>query len=378
MSGAAITTPAGWDKATVNRWVRYHSEISLALTQQRTALESALIPVSAYILIACVECYRRYPQLIPEIAAAMPPEQIGATGHEFGNEIDLVRLWGVSNFPLVGRKILQMAGMVDADDDVARLATNFEFWERAGRAFHRGAGVQAHDADGVVTPFAAHVDEVLAHCEPVTDDKRGAISRLNALLTSYLFLMWFDTRSGYQDTGPYVLPDGRVLLLRAMHKVAVSDFAWSGAVAGNVPYGDMLGAFVLDGVRLRVTDFGTSLTEPDDYLSHVRAFALFDTTGGTLRPVPRSDFDDLRATIKTTQKDLYRLIAGMEHREKLNAGAYVYFSFLRPFAVAAGNVDALDWTVPRDSLDLYPLLEQIRGTPDTPEETVETYYPLIA
>jgi hypothetical protein len=372
-----VTAPAGWDKATVNRWLRYHSEISLALTRQRTALESALIPVSAYILIACVECYRRYPQLIPEIAAAMPPEQIGATGHELGNEIDLVRLWGVSNFPLVGRKILQAAGMVDADDDVARLATNFEFWERAAHAYHGDGHVQAHDTAGVVTPFAAHVDEIVAHCEPVSDGERGSISRLNALLTSYLFLMWFDTRSGYQDTGPYLLPDGRVLLLRAMHKVAVSDFAWSSAVAAGVPYNDMLAAFVLDGVRLRVTDFGTSLTEPDDYLSHVQAFALFDTSAGTLRPVPRTDFEALRATIKTTQKDLYRLIAGMEHREKLNAGAYVYFSFLRPFAVVAGNAEALDWTVPRDSLDLYPLLELIRGTPEGPEETVDSYYPVI-
>jgi hypothetical protein len=369
---------AGWDKAAVNRWLRYHSEISLTLTQQRTALESALIPVSAYIVIACVECYRRYPQLIPDIAAAMPPEEIGAAGHRFGNEIDLVRLWGVSNFPLVGRKVLQAAGMVDTDDDIARLATNFEFWERAAHAFHGGEHVQAHDAGGIVTPFASYVDEIVSHCEPVRDDKRGAISRLNALLTSYLFLMWFDTRSGYQDTGPYLLPDGRVLLLRAMHKIAVSDFAWSGEVAGDVPYGDMLAAFVLDGVRLRVTDFGTSLTEPDDYLSHVQAFALFDTTDGTLRPVARASYDDLRATIKATQKQLYRLIAGMEHREKLNAGAYVYFSFLRPFAVVAGNADALDWTVPRDSLDLYPLLELIRGTPEGPVETVETYYPVIA
>jgi hypothetical protein len=372
-----ITTPAGWDKAEVNRWLRYHSEISLALTQQRTALESALIPVSAYILIACVECYRRYPDLANEIAAATAPEEIGAAGHRVGNEIDLVRLWGVSNFPLVGRKILQMAGLVDPDEDVARLATNFHFWKRAANAYHGGDRVQAHDSGGIVTPYATYVDEIVAQCEPVTDADRPSISRLNALLTSYLFLMWFDTRSGYQDTGPYDLGDGRVLLLRAMHKVGPSDFAWSTDVARDVPHGDMLAAFVLDGVRLRVTDFGTSLTEPEDYLQRVQAFALFDTTGGALRPVPRTDYDALRATIKTTQKNLYRQIAAMEHREKLNAGAYVYFSFMRPFAVVAGNADQLDWTVPRDSLDLYPLLEQIKGSPEGFEETPETYYPVI-
>jgi hypothetical protein len=67
----------------------------------------------------------------------------------------------------------------------------------------------------------------------------------------------------------------------------------------------------------------------------------------------------------------------MEHREKLNAGAYVYFSFMRPFAVVAGNAGQLDWTVPRDSLDLYPILEQVKGSVDGFEETVETYYPTI-
>ncbi len=56
------------------------------------------------------------------------------------------------------------------------------------------------------------------------------ISRLNALLTSYLFLLWFDTRSGYQDTGPYALGDGRVLLLRRYNRLGVSHFPWSAAV----------------------------------------------------------------------------------------------------------------------------------------------------
>jgi hypothetical protein len=372
-----VAVPAGWDKAEVNRWLRYHSEISLALTQQRTALESALIPVSAYILIACVECYRRYPDLVNDIAAVAPPEEIGASGHRVGNEVDLVRLWGIANFGLIGRKILTATGMVEVDEDVARLATVFDFWKRAATAFHGDGHVQAHDKGGIVTPYAAYVDEIAAQCEPVTGTERTNVSRFNALLTSYLFLMWFDTRSGYQDTGPYPLPDGRVLLLRAMHKLGPSDFAWSHDVARDVPYGDLLAAFVLDGVQLRVTDFGTSLTTPDDYLAHLQAFALFDTTTGTLQPIDRATFGDVRAVVKSAQKDLYRLIAGMEHREKLDAGAYVYFSFMRPFAVAAGNADALDWTVPRDSLDLYPFLELVKGSPEGFEETVETYYPII-
>ena len=59
-------------RAEIERWIRYHSEVSYALTTERTALESALIPVSAYILIACVECYRRYPEIIEEISRSVP------------------------------------------------------------------------------------------------------------------------------------------------------------------------------------------------------------------------------------------------------------------------------------------------------------------
>jgi hypothetical protein len=87
---------AGWTKADVNREIRYHSEISMQLTAQRTALESALIPVTAYILVACVECYRRYPEMIEAIAAATPPEELGAAGHDFANQIDNVHLWASS------------------------------------------------------------------------------------------------------------------------------------------------------------------------------------------------------------------------------------------------------------------------------------------
>ncbi len=88
-----------------------------------------------------------------------------------------------------------------------------------------------------------------------------------------------------------------------------------------------------------------------------------------------------RSAAKTAQKQLYRKIAGMERRAKIDAGAYVYFTFLRPFAELAGV--EIDWTVPRDSLDLYPFLELIDGAieppPGTPVETPETYYlPLLA
>ncbi len=365
----------GWGRDDVNRWIEYHASISLPLTMQRTALSSALIPITPYILVACVECWRRYPKMVHEIAAAIPPEELGRAGHTFGTQIDNVHLWAVPNFSLIGRKVLATAGMVDAETEVADLAALFDFWARAASAYRFDDGThQAWDADGVATPFRAQVADVVAGCKPVRDDEaRARLSRLNALVTSYLFLLWFDTRSGYQDTGPYQLDDGRVLLLRSFNRLGVSHFPWSNDVSTDMPYDDVLGAFVLDGVELGVTDFGTSVTRPEDYLPHVVEFGLFDVTGGGLVPIDDAGGEALATAAKSAQRALYRRIAAMERNAKIDAGAYVYFTFLRPFADLAGV--ELDWTVPRDSLDVYPMLSMLDMSMEPPmTETVATYY----
>jgi len=366
------------DRDDIDRWIRYHGEVSYALTMERTALESALIPVSAYIVIACVECYRRYPEIIDEITRAAAPEDLGRAGHRLTTQVDPVHVWSVPNFFLIGRKVLGAAGLLDPVEDARRLGIVMEFWERVAGAYRFDDGThQASDSGGTATPYRAFVEEIAAHCEPIADDSaRADISRLNALLTSYLFLLWFDTRSGYQDTGPYPLPDGRTLLLRAYNRLGVSHFPWSADVSAEMPQRELLGAFVLRDSQLRVTDFGTSMTQPEDYWPCVEAFAFFDVSSGALVPIDTAQRAALASAAKTAQKQLYRKIAGMERRAKIDAGAYVYFTFLRPFAELAG-VD-IDWTVPRDSLDLYPFLELIDGSldppPGTPVETAETYY----
>lgn len=374
---AELQLPAGWDKAEVNRWLRYHGDVSRALTKQRTLLESALIPVTAYILVAGIECYRRHPELMAAIDAAMPAEQIGAQGRGLGNQIDAVHLWSAANIYLTGRNVLAGAGMLDFEADVVRTGVVLDFWKRAAAAYRVDGTHQCWDTGGINTPYAAEVDRLLAGCTPIRDgEHRTKIQRLNALLTSYLFLLYFDTRAGYQDTGPYELADGRTLLVRTFNKFGPSDFPWSGEVASDLPHRWVTAAFVLEGVELRVTDWGTSVTEPDDYLPHVTEVGLFDSEGGRLEPIDEAGADDLAAAVKAAQKRLYRLIAGMERRDKIDAGAYVYFSFVRPFAEMAGiGGDQLDWTVPRDSLDLYPILETIEAAPELTDEG--PYYPLI-
>ena len=129
--------------------------------------------------------------------------------------------------------------------------------------------------------------------DPVTDaGERARIKRFNATVVNYLFLLYFDTRVGTGDTGPYPLPDGRTLLVRDFYQLAESDFSWS-AVARDVPYNNLTAALVLDDVKLRVNDWGTSVTDPEDYLDRLVGFGLFttDTPDRSLRPVPLDELD---------------------------------------------------------------------------------------
>jgi hypothetical protein len=152
--------------------------------------------------------------------------------------------------------------------------------------------------------------------------------------------------AGYQDTGPYPLPDGRTLLVRDFNEMAVSHFPWSRVIAADLPHANLTVALVLEGVEVAVNDWGTTVTDPVDYLAHVVAAGFFDSTGGTLTPIPVGELDDLRAGVKRAQKDLYRLIAGMSQAERSAQAAC--FTFLRPFALRASRTTRLDR--PRDSL----------------------------
>ena len=361
-----------------NELIAYHAPIAQALTAQRTSYSSQLIPVTAYIVVACAEAFVRYPDLMAQIDAAMPAQEIGRAGHRPGNEINSVHLWSIANFWLLGRKIMTAVDP-SLDDPVAAFGV-LDFWERAARAY-RGDGTRQAWDDGTCRPYGPEViGQLLAGVTAVDDaEERVRLSRFNATLVNHLFLMWFDTRSGIADVGPYPLGDGRVLLVRDFHKLGVSHFPWSD-VAADIPYRHLTAALVLDGVQVTATDFGSSNTVPEDYLDHLDGFGLFTADGaesGQLTPVPLDDLDQLAATVRKVQSRHYRNIAAMSRDQMIRCGAEVYFTFLRPFAEVAGVADQIDWEVPKSIPEpLYELFSAIRGDEEPIDEVGEYYTPL--
>ena len=134
------------DRDAVQTTLDYHGRISQAMTVERTALASALIPVTPYIIVSAIEAYRRYPEMVRTIAAAMDPAEIGRAGRRPGNQIDPVHLWSIANIPLVGRQVFAPVGMLDPAVDLPTLAAIFDFWEPVARAYRGDGTRQAWDA----------------------------------------------------------------------------------------------------------------------------------------------------------------------------------------------------------------------------------------
>ena len=330
---------------------------------------------------AVAESFLRYPAMMRTIDAAMPAEEIGRRARRPGCQVDPCYLWSIANFFLLGRKIFGMLDpQADRPEDTAFV---LDFWQRAALAYRGDGTRQAWDTGTSRIYDDATVAALLDGVAPIEDDDhRSAVKRFNATLVNHLFLLYFDTRAGYGDTGPYPVPGhpDRSLLVRDFYRLAEGDFPWS-TVAKDVPYHHLTAALVLEDVRSTFTDFGTSNHTPEDYLDRLVGFGLYTTDGlppGELRAVPADEHDAIVAAVRTAQSQHYRNIAAMDRDEKIRAGAYVYFSFLRPFAELAGVADELDWTVPRDLPEpVYQLMSAMEGDNSgvPPDEAYYERYP---
>ena len=348
----------------VNRWLATINPITRQLVAERTGYSSQLIPVTPYVMVSCVEAFLRYPDAVAIITAAMEPEEIGVAARRPGCQANSVFLWGVANFFLIGRNVLRAVdpSVDDAPNALDRAHTVLDFWARTSRAYRGGDHLHAAEVGDRLDVFDEDtVSALVAEATTVDDGRRDRIRRANATIINHLFLLYFDTRVGHGDTGPYRLDDGRTVIIRDYFRLAESDLAWS-SVAAAVPHGSLTAVLVLDpGVEVRITDFGTTVSTPEDYLDHLSGFALFtsDGVGPGQPPVPVSDdeMDAVASAARAAQRRHYRDIVAMDRDQRIACGAYVYLTFLRPFAELAGVADQIDWTCPRDTpADLYPLV----------------------
>ena len=95
-------------------------------------------------------------------------------------------------------------------DSAERTHDVLDFWARTSQAYRGNDYLHAANVNNTIQVYDEEVLKALFEGVSFVDgERRQIIRKANATLINYLFLLYFDTRVGHGDTGPYRLPDGR-------------------------------------------------------------------------------------------------------------------------------------------------------------------------
>jgi len=360
----------------VNDFIDYSAwNVWDALALRSTEGESGLIPRQEYEAFGCINQYLRFGEFVRAITDKVGVDGVieigGLNRREVGTKVNQLHLWCSAITPLFGRGLLLKLGLIDDDHGTQDVADLVQFQRRLIAGFWGDNGEAFSSTRGYEAPVLEQswIDRFAADAVTFTDDDhRGLYQRFNATTEITGFLLHFDNRAGLSDTGPYPLPDGGFMIVRD-HFLHDPAYHWHD-VAENLPH-CLTQAMVFhpdEDLQVNVLDIGTLFSEPSNYLKHLTGMAVYardrwDTPIEDLRRVDEDEMRSILATCDTATTRLYKRIASMAPRDKIMAGAQVYYTeFVAPVARAAGLWD--EFVNERDFFEIDEL-------------AARAYYPLV-
>jgi hypothetical protein len=313
--------------------------------------ESGLIPRQEYETVGFVQERALYPDAVRIITDKIGVDGLiaaGATGHrEVGSKVNHLRNYASALMACLGRGIAVKLELEDVDagkrdmKDVIQYARRTWFGsmgEGPGLASGRGFVLPLLDVD-VVESLSSQADSL--------DDpaRRAAFRRFNATTELFGFMLHYDNRLGMGDTGPYILPDRRVALVRD-HFLAEDSYPWSKDVIDGLPYAvTEVMIFRAGEVQFKINDIGTTFTNPSSYLEHLDSVAVFarDTPTTPMSGLRKLDLPEMAKISTLSEKgvlQMYRNLSKIDRDQRILNGASVYAQeFIRPMAKYAGVWD---------------------------------------
>jgi hypothetical protein len=361
-----LTTGAGDDRDLTREELNELSEymgfnLWDCLALRATEGESGLIPRQEYEAVGLVQIWQRYPELMRWITDQIGVDglyEVGGTSRrEIGTKVNALHIWG-SGFPLgMGRALAMALGAVTGNGREADLRDAMQFMRRLHTGL-RGPGQPMFGSqNGYVNPIlsADWVERFLDERRPLSDpEARTRGQRFSANTELMGFLLHFDNRCGLHDTGPYPTPDGGFMIVRD-HFLSEDLYHWNDVTEG-LPHAITQAMFFKPDAPLEVAigDLGTVFTQPANYLKHLTGMTVYardrwDTPAGDIRLLDDDALDTIQERCAVASDKLYRRIASMPKRDKISAGAQVYYTeFIVPVARAAGLWDRM-----RDEFDFF-------------------------
>jgi len=296
------------------------------LALRATEGESGLIPRQEYECISCVHNWQRYPtwyRLILDRVGVDGLIEIGATARrEPANKVNLLHTWCTISTPLFGRGILGDLGIAATDDRAEDVRVVWQF----ARSLYKGlwgegpmfTSMRNYRAPVLDQPW---LDRFLADVQPLGEN-RDLFTSFNASTEMLAFLLYFDNRSGLNDSGPYDLGDGRFMIVRD-HFLRDDMYHWHD-VAADLPH-CITQAMVFTpepGLELLLMDGGTLFTNPGNYLKYLTDVAVYvrrewDTPATEIRRIDTTEMQAILDICGPVTDKLYRRIANMSARDKI-------------------------------------------------------------
>ena len=322
------------------------------LSMRATEGVSGMIPRQEYEILSFMQEFYRYPEfmrLMTDQVGAQGIIEIGASARtQIGTKINAVHDWclGAAAFGMGRCGLLALEVMKD-DDYVEESNIILKFMQRVlwGKR-QDGYILNSQDRYRCQIHDQSIIDQLMAE---TVDFEEGspefsAFTGFNATAELLAFFDHYDCRLGLGDTGPYSLPDGRILIIRDLF-VNEEIYHWSDVCEG-LPYCYTL-AVVLDPAKMnleeiRVNDISTTFTQPKNYIPAITGGAIFvrekwDTPMGEVYPIGLGDLEPHLDKIREATVKMYDKTLRMSRRILCTNGIYSYYvDMILPYLRASG------------------------------------------
>lgn len=372
----------GLTRAERNDLQNYHAwNVYDALALRATEGKSEIIPRQEYEALSFAWAMARWPEVFKLLIHTVGLEGLIDVGRqsreELGTGLSTLSGWTYIGVPGGGSIGMDLLGLVDPDDPVH--VRQREATLTTGAALMYGTFGES----GFLYPSQnryvngakseATVEYVQDNLIELDDADRGTFRRANAAVELLSFLMHYDNRVGLIDNGPYLVEDGKPLVMRDV-LLNRPFLPWNDIAAErDMPYGVTV-AMVLDPAELGLQEIRcplTTITAPADYLSAVEKGAMFlrrenERVGGvpceSLEVPDLDEMADLASRANEAVTDWYERTARLPRRQKIINGAITYYvGMLVPLLRKTGTydyvVDELDlWELPPMVADVYYMM----------------------
>lgn len=294
-----------------------------------------------YEALGALQAWQRYPALLRLIVERIGLDGVRTLGagarRQIGSKLGAAHVWALAVALGLGRGVSMGLGQIDGQEREDDLRDGLEFVRQLYAGVRGPDAALFGSADGyrAATLDREWVDWLAGGVEAAGD----AVERyrgLDAAAGRLAGLLHFGSRVASQVGGPYPAGEGAYLIVRD-HFLADDLYHWAD-VADGLPYALTEALVVRADAAPRVNDAGLLLAEPGA-LSAASVFARdrWDTPVEQVRRLDGRECDEITRRCTEAADRLERRIAAMPRRDRVMAGAQVYYTDpIAPFARAAG------------------------------------------